>query len=423
MMSIMISHFGMCNLSKITCLLAITTSIASSHSHHLQSQCPTHPFDQSGPICLAEENDFFHQVKGVGHPIRHHPRDLTWGGRRDPSAPIDVDIHDFMNTEYYGTVTIGTPPQSFSVIYDTGSSNLWVPAKDCKGCGSHPKFNPASSSTYQQDGKSVNIRYGSGPVTGTVAEESIGFGGGGTIHSYPFIMVDNNGLGLPYLLGKFDGILGLGLSHTSVAGIPAVTDAIKTSKEFGDNNYFSVYLPSDSNTDGEIRFGGMNQNHYNGPVTWFNLTGSGYWEVGMNSYNLDWDQSDLVGARKLSVFSSKFSAILDTGTSLIVAPKSEASRIAEQTGAKSSPLNPAVYTVDCSQISSLPTLHFNLAGADPISLEPDEYLIQQSGQCILGITGSDMLGDSRWILGDVFLRQRYSIFDFGNQCVGLANLR
>jgi len=139
-------------------------------------------------------------------------------------AGDNVPINNYEDAQYYGPITIGTPAQRFEVIFDTGSANLWVPSKNCSNCGLHSKYDSSKSSTYKPNGTVFAIQYGSGPVSGFYAEDSVGFGSN-TIEGQTFAEVDDvSGLGAAYSLGKFDGILGMGFYAISADGTPTVFD-------------------------------------------------------------------------------------------------------------------------------------------------------------------------------------------------------
>jgi len=114
--------------------------------------------------------------------------------------------------------------------------------------------------------------------------------------------------------------------------------------------------------------------------------------------------------------------VVDTGTSLLAGPTAEVKAVAKQLGAVPLPGNNAEFMIDCKKVPSLPTLTFAMPGGDRYELTGSEYTLNVEGECLLGIIGLDVpRAGPLWILGDVFLRKWYSVFDYDNLRVGFAS--
>lgn len=301
-----------------------------------------------------------------------------------------VTIQTLEDAQYYGAITIGTPPQPFDVIFDTGSSNLWVAADNCSvSCGLHKRYTPAKSSTYTPDGRKFNIDYASGPVSGWVEDDVVVVGG--LQYNTSFAMVDDaSGLGLAFLIGQFDGILGLAFESISVDGLPPFFQDLVTSGVL-DENVFAFYLETDGQA-GELELGGLDPAHYSGSITKIPVTSETYWETALDSMTLN-------GAPITNVTK----AVFDTGTSLLAGPVSEVTKFAAAVGA--TPLIAGEYTVDCGKISSMPDLVITVGG-NPYTLTAKDYVLNVDGlgvECLLGMVGIDIPAPAGplWILGDV----------------------
>jgi len=323
----------------------------------------------------------------------------------------DVTVKDYMNAQYYGLVSIGNPGKSFKVIFDTGSSNLWVPRVGCSHCGfpiiaPKTKYDPDHSSTYGEDGAVFQITYGSGSVSGKFGTETVDFGGI-TVTNQRFGMIeDAGGLGLAYLAGKFDGILGLGFSSISIDGATTVFENAISQKST-ETPQFAFWLGTKDGEDGELTFGGYDDSKFKGDnLHWVNLVSATYWEIALESIS--------VGTE---VFQSDTTGIIDSGTSLITGPSSMIQELAHEVGAKRSLLGQ--YTVDCTQTDNLPEVIFTIDGTN-YNLSSKEYVIESGGTCLFAFMGLDIPSGPAWILGDVFMRKYYTVFDVAEQKVGFA---
>lgn len=324
-------------------------------------------------------------------------------------AGDNVPINNYEDAQYYGPITAGTPPQKFDVIFDTGSANLWIPSKNCSNCGLHNKYDSSKSSTYKVNGTKFAIQYGSGPVSGFYADDNIGWGTN-TIKNQIFAEVDDvSGLGAAYALGKFDGILGMGFYAISADGTPTVFDDL-FAQGLITQNVFAFYLTSDPTKQGELTLGGFDSNHYSGTVQYVNVTSATYWETKLDFLRLG--TSDETTATKV---------ILDTGTSTLAGPSKDVANIAKQIGAL--PLgSTGEYLIACAKANSLPNITVGMGGYT-FTLTGKDYLIDQgSPDCVLGILGIDIPAPTGplWIMGDIFIRKYYTIFDVGAKRLGFA---
>ncbi|ETE73389.1 Pepsin A, partial [Ophiophagus hannah] len=297
--------------------------------------------------------------------------------------------------QYYGKIHIGTPPQEFTVVFDTGSSNLWVPSVFCKSpaCKNHRRFNPSLSSTFKKTKQSMAIWYGTGSMKGMLGYDTVQVSGYSDTNQPFGLSIEEPGSIFTY--AKFDGILGLAYPTISVDQATPVFDNLMK-EGLVQQDLFSFYL-SRKETGSVITFGGIDHSHYTGSINWIPVSQQTYWQISMDSV--------LVNGQKIAC-KSGCQAIVDTGTSLLAGPSSSIFSILKAIGAK-----PGQSVINCSNLHNLPDIVFVINGIH-YPLPPAAYTHKfMSGLCSTGFQPS--AGDL-WILGDVFIREYYSIFDRGN---------
>ncbi|KAH6948298.1 hypothetical protein HPB50_023354 [Hyalomma asiaticum] len=335
--------------------------------------------------------------------------------------------------QYFGVLTIGTPPQSFKLIMDTGSSNLWVPSIHCDDsmlCRHSAKYDSSKSSTYTKNGRFIRIRYNGGIVRGVTSIDNVGVGPA-TVTQYKFSEM-NHADGKLFRTAKYDGILGLAYQKISQNEQLPLFDAMVRQGVVREA-VFSIYMskePSEEN-GGEIYFGGINEERHTGDIHYVDVNQQAHWQITMDKLNILSVPFIALIEEFLLIYSIEVSgtrlcvggcnAVVDSGTSFLNGPRGEVQDLHRAIGATR--IGAGYYEVDCNGIANLPAIIFNLNGK-AFALQGEEYTIRipiEDGtvQCFTRISEGD--SSSRiWILGAVFMRKYYTVFDRNHNRVGFA---
>lgn len=314
---------------------------------------------------------------------------------------------------YYGKVQAGTPPQEFTVVYDTGSGNLIVPGESCgsSACTSHQQFRNSKSSSVSRvncDGSQVGggespdqvtITFGTGKVTGSCFTDRVCVSSVCTDANF---IVSTEESDSPFASFSFDGILGMAMDSMAQSNEFSMMNRLHHSGSLKDP-VFSVFLSDNDNEVSEITFGASKDEHMASGLYWVPVTSkAGYWEVEIQDIYFDKKPQNICKGCRVAV---------DTGTSELAGPSDVISELSRKLGAG-----------DCSQ-GSMPDLGFAVRGPSGkpkiLSLSPAEYA---SGGCSLSLMSLDVPPPKGplFVFGIPFLQKYYTVYDHENDRVGFA---
>ena len=259
-----------------------------------------------------------------------------------------ISVTDFMNAQYFIEVEVGTPGQKFTVVPDTGSSNLWLYSKSCWAvpCWYHSLYDNTKSSSYSKDGQAFDITYGSGSITGTVSKDVAAISSDITA---PMSFGEITGVkGLAFYTSKMSGILGLGYDTISVDKLPTFFDAYT-----GSDKSFSFYLHNNPD-ESYMVIPGMDSENY-ATIDTHPVVQQAYWALKLNTIAQGDKKTD----------ASKYLAVIDSGTSLIAGPKEIVDPL----------IDGLLVDQNCDNLDSLPTMTFTIDETDYV-LTAHDYVLQ-----------------------------------------------
>lgn len=274
------------------------------------------------------------------------------------------EAHDLLETvdglSYYGEISIGTPEQKFHVLFDTVSSDTWVPSTKCLisfPCQTHQKYDSNKSTSYIKDGTEFTSKFIKGSSSGFMSLDVLRIGEL-EIKNQPFgeaTEISNN----PFLMVKYDGIMGLGFKGESRSGFNSPIKNAIIQKLIAP--VFGLYLSKEIKLGGDLTIGGVNTKYFSGSFQYTPVISDFGWMIKFESFKIGSD-----------VICEKCKSLVDSAGAFISGPADQVNKIHEKIGVKHVH---GVPTVDCTSIASLPRFYF-VFDKFTLELTGEDYILK-----------------------------------------------
>lgn len=317
----------------------------------------------------------------------------------------------------FGTIYVGTPPKEFSVAFDTGSGNLILPARNCPSmpCISHRSYDSFASATSSPiatpvqvaklGGLPMKLMVSKGQVSANLRQDKVCLGSEDNLCGIVGFAEAMRMTEEPFGLLPFDGIMGLGLTNSSLEkpfnfmGVLADHEALASNK-------FAVWFATESDSeDSEITFGVASGAREDSEVLWLPVEQpSGLWQVKMDDFTVNMVKTKFCGAGGCK-------AAFDTAGGVIAGPPAVINALALVLNVKP----------DCSNYDNLPRLGF-VIGTATFNIEAADYVRKTGAGCYLQMLAYNPAPGTEPLvmLGAPFLRRYYTIYDTEVLQVGIA---
>jgi pepsin A len=330
-------------------------------------------------------------------------------------------------TEYAGVIGVGTNAEGGAqsqarVVFDTGSTNLWVASALCKRSPCSEKralefYDPKKSTTqesfmehtdYLESDNDIDIHFGSGELIGPLHVDNFHVGPF-ELKKQPFAMIRVMN-GNTFRQFPFEGIVGLGFPDMSFGGITPFFDRVIGQKVLK-NNEFAFFMNVDSNKPSALMWGGIDKDLYHGKIRMFPVVQPHYWSLELIDFK--------VGNTSMSTWGPDDDrqrvkhVIVDSGTTFFTAPPGLYQQVAKHFPA-----------ADCDKVSDYPPLTYVLRGADgenyDLVVTHESYMLESvinnKSHCrpaFQQLPVNQKFGPAMFF-GEVFMKHFFTVFSRGD---------